>query len=145
VLPRAISFFNRALSSRIRYPNPSPHIQRSGTTVGEAFRIFPFLFEWTFRGIVLYCNCLKQMKSIIKHDRPDQGQAGSLLHAWLNMNKGNPAMTKSLDVITETIRNPKHPFRKVDNQPKKPLKHRYERRKIKEYLHLGDWVTIEAT
>jgi hypothetical protein len=61
------------------------------------------------------------------------------------MNKGNPAMTKSLDVITETIRNPKHPFRKVDNQPKKPLKHRYERRKIREYLHLGDWATIEAT
>jgi hypothetical protein len=54
-------------------------------------------------------------------------------------------MTKSLDVISETIRNPKPPFRKVDNQPKKPLKHRYERRKIKEYLHLGDWVTIEAT
>jgi hypothetical protein len=55
------------------------------------------------------------------------------------------SMTKSLEVITETIRNPKHPFRKVDNQPKKPLKHRYERRKIKEYLHLGDWITGEAT
>ena len=56
-------------------------------------------------------------------------------------------MTKSLEVISETIRNPKHPFRKVDNQPKKPLKHRYERRKIKEYLHLGlgDWMTSEAT
>ncbi len=55
-------------------------------------------------------------------------------------------MTKSLEVISETIRDPKHPFRKVDNQPKKPLKHRYERRKIKEYLHLGDWMTpSEAT
>ncbi len=54
-------------------------------------------------------------------------------------------MTKSLEVLTEAIRNPKHPFRKVDNQPKKPRKHRYERRKIKEYLHLGDWVTGEAT
>ena len=54
-------------------------------------------------------------------------------------------MTKSLEVITEAIRNPKHPFRKVDNQPKKPLKHRYERRKIKEYMHLGDWMTGEAT
>ena len=49
-------------------------------------------------------------------------------------------MTKSLEVITETIRDPKHPFRKVDNQPKKPLKHRYERRKIKGYLHLADWM-----
>jgi hypothetical protein len=57
----------------------------------------------------------------------------------------NSSMTKSLEVITEAIRNPKHPFRKVDNQPKKPLKHRYERRKIKEYLHLGDWITGEAT
>ena len=50
----------------------------------------------------------------------------------------NQAMTKSLEVISEAIRNPKHPFRKVDNQPKKPLKHRYERRKIREYLHLGE-------
>ena len=56
----------------------------------------------------------------------------------------NQAMTKSLEVISEAIRNPKHPFRKVDNQPKKPLKHRYERRKIKEYLHLGEWEPNEA-
>lgn len=54
-------------------------------------------------------------------------------------------MTKSLEVISEAVRNPKHPFRKVDNQPKKPRKHRYERRKIKEYLHLTDWVAGEAT
>jgi len=49
-------------------------------------------------------------------------------------------MTKTLDVMTEAIRNSKHPFRKADNWPKKEQKHRYERRKIKEYLHLGDWV-----
>jgi len=54
-------------------------------------------------------------------------------------------MTKSFEVISETIRNPKHPFRKVDNKQKKTLKHRYERRKIKEYIHLGDWMTNEAT
>jgi len=54
-------------------------------------------------------------------------------------------MSKSLEAITEAIRKPKHPFRKVDNQPKKPLKHRYERRKIKEYLHLGEWAPGEAT
>lgn len=53
-------------------------------------------------------------------------------------------MTKTLEVITEAIRNPKHPFRKVDNQPKKPLKHRYERRKIKEYLHLGALASDET-
>ena len=66
------------------------------------------------------------------------------LHAVLNQKKGNHAMTKSLEVISEAVRNPKHPFRKVDNQPKKPLKHRYERRKIKEYLHLGEWVGGET-
>jgi hypothetical protein len=54
-------------------------------------------------------------------------------------------MTKTLEVISEAIRNPKHPFRKVENQPKKPMKNRYERRKIKEYLHLGNWVAEEAT
>jgi hypothetical protein len=74
-----------------------------------------------------------------------QGKPGSLLHAGLNLNKEiKQAMTKSLEVITEAVRNPKHPFRKVDNQPKKPLKHRYERRKIRAYLHLGDWVSGEA-
>ncbi|MGA2865134.1 MAG: hypothetical protein ABSF95_11700 [Verrucomicrobiota bacterium] len=54
-------------------------------------------------------------------------------------------MTKSLEVITEMIRNPKHPFRKVENQPKKLRKHRYERRKIRAYLQLGDWASGEAT
>ena len=48
-------------------------------------------------------------------------EASGALHAWLNLNKEtNQAMTKSLEVITEAVRNPKHPFRKVDNQPKKP-------------------------
>jgi len=47
-------------------------------------------------------------------------------------------MSKTLDVIVEAIRNPKHPFRKLDHQPKKALKHRYERRKVKAFLHLND-------
>ncbi len=80
------------------------------------------------------------------HSEPHQGRLDGILHAWLNVNKQmKQAMTKSLEVISEAIRNPKHPFRKVDNQPKKPLKHRYERRKIREYLHLRDWVSSEAT
>jgi hypothetical protein len=54
-------------------------------------------------------------------------------------------MIKTLDAITEVIRNSKHPFRKADDQPKKAQKNRYERRKIKEYLHLGQLVTEEAT
>ena len=48
-------------------------------------------------------------------------------------------MTRTLDVITEIIRNPKHPFRKADDQPVKAQKHRYERRKIKEFIRLSDW------
>ena len=52
-------------------------------------------------------------------------------------------MIRTSDVISEAVRNPKYPFRKADNQPKKALKHRYERRKIKEYLHLGDWLSEE--
>jgi hypothetical protein len=78
------------------------------------------------------------------HSGPVQGRPGGLFHAWLNQ-ETHQAMTKSLEVISEAVRNPKHPFRKVDNQPKKPLKHRYERRKIKEYLNLGEWVSGEAT
>jgi hypothetical protein len=54
-------------------------------------------------------------------------------------------MRKSFDAIKEVITNPKHPFRKTELQPKKALRHRYERRKIKEYLHLGDWLVEEAT
>lgn len=50
-------------------------------------------------------------------------------------------MPKPLDVISDVIRNTKHPFRQVDDRPDKPTKHRYERRKIKEYLKLGDWTT----
>jgi hypothetical protein len=80
------------------------------------------------------------------HSRLTKVSRGGILGAWLNWNnESNQAMTKSLEVISEAIRNPKHPFRKVDNQPKKPQKHRYERRKIREYLHLGDWVSAEAT
>lgn len=53
-------------------------------------------------------------------------------------------MTKTLDVISEAIRNGKHPFRNTDSRPKKAQKHRYERRKIKEYLNLSDWATEET-
>jgi hypothetical protein len=78
-------------------------------------------------------------------DGRNQGTPGGILHPLLNHKEDNETMTKSLEVISEAVRNPKHPFPKVDNHPKKPLKHRYERRKIKEYLHIGDWVANEAT
>ena len=52
-------------------------------------------------------------------------------------------MMKTLEVMSEAIRNPKHPFRKTQHHSKKSLKNRHERRKIREYLQLGDWMAEE--
>lgn len=52
-------------------------------------------------------------------------------------------MTKSNDVISEVVRT-KHPFRQTDSRPAKPQKNRYERRKVREFLRLGDWVSEPA-
>lgn len=52
-------------------------------------------------------------------------------------------MLKTNETMFEAVRNPKHPFRKPEHHSKKSLKNRYERRKIKEYLHLGDWLSEE--
>jgi hypothetical protein len=51
------------------------------------------------------------------------------------------AMTRSLDAIAEVIRNPKHPFPQVAARPDKPHKNRYERRKVKQYIQIGDWAS----
>lgn len=48
-------------------------------------------------------------------------------------------MTKSNDALTDIIRNPKYSFKKYDERPAKAHKHRYERRKIREVLKIGDW------
>jgi hypothetical protein len=48
-------------------------------------------------------------------------------------------MTKSNELLSEVLRDPKHPFRAVGDRPKKTLKNRYERRKARECLRLGDW------
>jgi len=49
-------------------------------------------------------------------------------------------MTKTWNLIQETVRDTKHPFRQADNRPAKAKKNRYERRKIREVLRLGDWL-----
>ena len=54
------------------------------------------------------------------------------------------AMMKTLEVMGEAIRNPKHPFRKTEHHTKKSHKNRHERRKIREYLQLGDWLSEET-
>ena len=74
----------------------------------------------------------------------NQGSPLASFTLGYTLEKGIRAMIKTLDVINETVRNPKHPFRKTDNHPKKAVKHRYERRKVKSYLHLGDWLAEEA-
>lgn len=48
-------------------------------------------------------------------------------------------MIKTLELIGETVRGSKHPFRKADDRPKKAQKNRYERRKVKGYLSGSDW------
>jgi hypothetical protein len=49
-------------------------------------------------------------------------------------------MTRTLNSIQDTVTNTKHPFRQVDSRPAKAQKNRYERRKIREFLRLGDWI-----
>ncbi len=52
-------------------------------------------------------------------------------------------MTKTNDLAAEVIRDAKHPFRAVDDRPKKSQKNRYERRKIREYLKPESWSSEE--
>jgi len=52
-------------------------------------------------------------------------------------------MRKSTDLFAETIRTVKYPFRHAADRPQKEHKHRYERRKVKEYIRLVDWL-VEA-
>ena len=54
-------------------------------------------------------------------------------------------MAKSVDSMFEMIRNSKHPFRQVADRQDKPQKSRYERRKVKQFLHMGDWAESSQT
>ena len=72
-----------------------------------------------------------------------QGEFVGILQARLTLEKGIRVMTRTVETVTEVVRNDKHPFRKTDNHPKKALKNRYERRKIKEFLNLTDWLSEE--
>jgi hypothetical protein len=60
--------------------------------------------------------------------------------------KGTRTMAKSVDSMFEMIRSSKHPFRQVADRPDKPQKSRYERRKVKQFLHMGgDWAEQPQT
>ena len=49
-------------------------------------------------------------------------------------------MRKAADMIAENLLRDKHVFRHLADQPHKEHKHRYERRKVKEYIRLVDWL-----
>jgi hypothetical protein len=48
-------------------------------------------------------------------------------------------MIKNTDLVSETLRDSKHPFRATADRPGKAQKHRYERRKAREFLKITDW------
>jgi hypothetical protein len=64
------------------------------------------------------------------------GGVGSAIHQ--NMSPNN-------DLISETLRDPKHPFRAAGDRPRKSQKHRYERRKAREFIKITDWSLDTAT
>jgi hypothetical protein len=49
-------------------------------------------------------------------------------------------MTKNTDMISDVVRDTKTPFRDAMDRRVKVQKHRYERRKIREYMRLADWL-----
>lgn len=66
-------------------------------------------------------------------------------HGPLLLETGPYPMPKTLDQVLDVIHNAKHPFRQVDSRPLKSQKHRYERRKIKQILHVNGWSTGELS
>ena len=64
---------------------------------------------------------------------------GAAIVRWSRHGMKELSMTKTLNLIHEAVHNTKHPFRQADNRPAKAQKNRYERRKIREFLRLGEW------
>lgn len=52
-------------------------------------------------------------------------------------------MRRPIDVMTSAMRLARFHSRSLDVRVHKPLKHRYERRKVRECLRLGDWLPDE--
>jgi hypothetical protein len=49
-------------------------------------------------------------------------------------------MVKNSDAMSDAVLDSQHPFQQVDSLPQKQKKHRYERRKVRQFLNHGDWV-----
>lgn len=58
---------------------------------------------------------------------------------WTSTPNRSDRMTKTIDALDEIVRTPKHRFPNAESRPGKARQHRYERRKIKEYISLRDW------
>lgn len=48
-------------------------------------------------------------------------------------------MRRAIDLMSTATRYTRFHLRGLDMRPQKPLKHRYERRKVRECLRLSDW------
>ncbi len=47
---------------------------------------------------------------------------------------------KTADMMVDSVRNHKNAFRLADQRSSKVQQSRYERRKVRAYLRLGDWL-----
>ncbi len=54
-------------------------------------------------------------------------------------------MVKNSDAMSEAVLDSQHPFHQVDSMPQKQKKHRYERRKVRQVLHNGEWMAEEES
>lgn len=48
-------------------------------------------------------------------------------------------MPKSNEQIVEVVQHHRHNMKNIESRPQKAQKHRYERRKVREAIRLGDW------
>ena len=48
---------------------------------------------------------------------------------------------KAADTLVDLVRSHKNSFRMADTRAPKVHQSRYERRRVREYLRLGDWVS----
>jgi hypothetical protein len=54
--------------------------------------------------------------------------------------KGEYVLMKTAGMMVDLVRTQKHPFRQADMRITKMQQNRYERRKVREFLRLGDWM-----
>jgi hypothetical protein len=51
---------------------------------------------------------------------------------------------KTSETMVDTVRTNRGSFRSADQRGSKVQQSRYQRRKVREFLRLGDWMTAEA-